>query len=456
MPTRSRKPVQYPKTKEPVPDASGTIDPPPPPGEAPYVELPKETHTEFVDGEYVRVPGPKPEEAAGITPDTDEAASYPLAPGPARIEQPRDAAVSVPALRPAMPTDAAGTYALATMTDQEFSERLATLKRGRDRIAQIQRELMEVDVDYGLIPGTPKPTLFKPGAEKLALIYGLAADLQNTFVPGDGETQPPLKYESACFLHLGSFDGPIVAVGHGTANGWEKRYRREADKACPNCGATAIIKSKAEYGGGWYCFPKKGGCGSKFAENDEALAGQATDARGDPVLANDLQNTLLKMSEKRAFVDAVLRATASSSLFTQDVAEEPLVDNSPPAPSAARRVESEPDYMEAVHPGADTDPEAEVRTADVGEVQRGGHRPQVTDAQIEAARTLARSLKLNPWQVAAEIGDVVEDGDVQKLLNEIAQMDEKAAAGVALLGLMKGMDPDDMGKVIQHLRKLAA
>jgi hypothetical protein len=34
---------------------------------------------------------------------------------------------------------------------------------------------------------------------------------------------------------------------------------------CPKCGAAAIIKGKAEYGGGWVCFKKKGGCGAKFA-----------------------------------------------------------------------------------------------------------------------------------------------------------------------------------------------
>jgi hypothetical protein len=36
--------------------------------------------------------------------------------------------------------------------------------------------------------------------------------------------------------------------------------------ACPVCGVVgAIIKGKPEYGGGWLCFQKKGGCGAKFA-----------------------------------------------------------------------------------------------------------------------------------------------------------------------------------------------
>ena len=34
-------------------------------------------------------------------------------------------------------------------------------------------------------------------------------------------------------------------------------------KTCPACGKAAIIKGKAEFGGGWVCFKKKGGCGWK-------------------------------------------------------------------------------------------------------------------------------------------------------------------------------------------------
>lgn len=36
---------------------------------------------------------------------------------------------------------------------------------------------------------------------------------------------------------------------------------------CPTCGANAIIKGKEEYGGGWLCFKKKGGCGDKFTDD---------------------------------------------------------------------------------------------------------------------------------------------------------------------------------------------
>jgi hypothetical protein len=46
--------------------------------------------------------------------------------------------------------------------------------------------------------------------------------------------------------------------------------RRVEGQACPKCGMVgAIIKGKPEYGGGWLCFGKKGGCGAKF-DTDQA------------------------------------------------------------------------------------------------------------------------------------------------------------------------------------------
>jgi hypothetical protein len=37
---------------------------------------------------------------------------------------------------------------------------------------------------------------------------------------------------------------------------------------CPNCGKDAVIKGKPEYGGGWLCYSKKGGCGAKFTDEE--------------------------------------------------------------------------------------------------------------------------------------------------------------------------------------------
>lgn len=217
---------------------------------------------------------------------------------------------------------AAGTAALAALSEAEFDRRLAELKAGRERVKKIQEALMVQDVDYGLIPGTPKPTLLKPGAEKLCDFYHLAARIETTFVPGDGVTAPPLRYDAVCYLHLGTFDGPVVATGGGTANSWERRYRyRRAELTCPGCGKSgALLKSKRDPE--YFCWSKKGGCGATFPLTDERITKQALGDVENPD-PHELANTLLKMAEKRAHVDATLRATATSGLFTQDAEDLP-------------------------------------------------------------------------------------------------------------------------------------
>lgn len=44
----------------------------------------------------------------------------------------------------------------------------------------------------------------------------------------------------------------------------------QSEAVCPDCGkASAVIRGKAEYGGGWLCFKKKGGCGAKWGGEPE-------------------------------------------------------------------------------------------------------------------------------------------------------------------------------------------
>jgi ssDNA-binding Zn-finger/Zn-ribbon topoisomerase 1 len=216
----------------------------------------------------------------------------------------------------------AGMLAMATMSEAEFGARLVALKRGQDRIKQIKQELMEANVHFGVIPGTQKPTLLKPGAEVLCSIYGLRPDFIPTIHYGDNQTAPAIRALMRCELHLGDITGPVVAVGYGSANSWEKKHRyRRGERACPTCGVVGqIIKGKEEFGGGWLCWQRKGGCGAKFPDGAaEIESQQASDVENaDPY---ELENTLVKMSKKRALLDAALTGTASSDLFTQDMEE---------------------------------------------------------------------------------------------------------------------------------------
>lgn len=192
----------------------------------------------------------------------------------------------------------------------------------RQAVIDYTRRMMVPKVDYGVVPGTgDKPTLLKPGAEKLASLFGLSPDFEvldsvMDWVGKDHDGEPFFFIRYRCTLRRGDLS---VGQGVGSCNSWEKKYRyRKGERVCPNCGAAAIIKGKQEYGGGWLCFNKKGGCGSKFNDGDPAIMNQEVGQvkNTDPA---DVVNTIDKMAQKRALVAAVLIAVNASELFTQDV-----------------------------------------------------------------------------------------------------------------------------------------
>jgi hypothetical protein len=191
---------------------------------------------------------------------------------------------------------------------------------------QAKKELIEkvlrVGVDFGTIPGAgDKPALKKPGAEKLVNFFGLSPvfeDVQCTedWIGFDHSGEPFFYYRQRCKLYRGD---RLIASADGSCNSWEKKYRyRQSERVCPNCGKGAIIKGKAEYGGGWVCFAKKGGCGAKFPDGDQTIEGQQVGQVKNLDVAEQV-NTILKMAQKRALVAATLIATGASDYFTQDV-----------------------------------------------------------------------------------------------------------------------------------------
>lgn len=174
----------------------------------------------------------------------------------------------------------------------------------KQRIAQLQefvRGYMVPGDDYGVIEGTgSKPTLLKPGAEKLCDVYGLSAgEAQIEFTRDDTKTPIYISYRVSLPL-ISRADGRTIMVGVGSCNSWEKKYRWRwvFDNELPSGMTTDGLRTKggtSKSGREWtqYRVP-----------NDEI---------------DDIDNTLLKMAKKRALVDAVLSATRSSALFTQDI-----------------------------------------------------------------------------------------------------------------------------------------
>jgi ssDNA-binding Zn-finger/Zn-ribbon topoisomerase 1 len=182
------------------------------------------------------------------------------------------------------------------------------------------------NVDYGKIPGAgEKRVLLKAGAEKLNTYFGHqvtfeAVRIVEDWTGKDYDGEPFFYYLMKCRLLR---QGQIVAEGDGSCNSRESKYRyRKAERVCPTCGQPAIIKGKAEYGGGWLCYKNKGGCGAKFGDKDSAIVNQEVGRIINPDIADQV-NTILKMAEKRALIAATLIAVNASDYFTQDIEDMP-------------------------------------------------------------------------------------------------------------------------------------
>jgi len=194
---------------------------------------------------------------------------------------------------------------------------LNALKIRHNIMVQATKQVLQDNVDFGKIPGTgDKPTLLKPGAEKLCFLFQLSPTFEMVDSVEDWD-DGLFYYRYRCTLR--TRDGMIIANAEGSCNSRETKYRyRNGSRKCPQCGQETIIKGKAQYGGGWLCFRKKGGCGAKFGDNDPQITGQQIGKVENPE-PYELVNTLQKMAQKRAHVAATLIGTGASQFFTQDM-----------------------------------------------------------------------------------------------------------------------------------------
>src|SRR6202166_1763870 len=97
----------------------------------------------------------------------------------------------------------------------------------RAAIVEFTRKIMVRDQDFGEIPGTSKPALLKPGAEKLCNFFGLepeftpvADEIDWTGTQHGGETFCYVRYRCRLLRH-----SRILGVGEGSCNSWESRHR---------------------------------------------------------------------------------------------------------------------------------------------------------------------------------------------------------------------------------------
>ena len=169
------------------------------------------------------------------------------------------------------------TTSEALATPPQPAKRQSTKKESKSKsstsIVNIPDEDIETIVgkylkpqqDYAVIPHTTKPTLLKGGAEKLATIFGFttSCSIVNRIEHFDYDNPSTsfVQYEAKIIVY--NREGDAVSEGYGSCNSSESKFLKQP-------------------------------------------------------FANRI-NTVLKISKKRAYVDAILTATCASSVFTQDM-----------------------------------------------------------------------------------------------------------------------------------------
>ena len=154
------------------------------------------------------------------------------------------------------------TQSLSIIDNVNVQQVSATMQKIAQFQAVVQKTLKK-EHDYGVIPGTGnKPTLLKPGAEKILMLMGLTSEYEVIEKVQDYD-RGFFAFTVKCVLSKGDTK---VTEGVGHANTREKRY--------------------------------------------------TSGRQQDPYT---LANTVLKMAKKRAQVDAVLTVASLSEIFTQDL-----------------------------------------------------------------------------------------------------------------------------------------
>jgi hypothetical protein len=179
------------------------------------------------------------------------------------------------------------------------------IKAQVNRIQEVMKAVMKGPskdqpngVHYGVIPGTDKPTLLKPGAEVLQATFRIAPSYDVL----DLSTPDCIRYRvTATGTH--QLTGIVLGAGMGEASSNEEKYkwRKASNKEFD---LAPVDRRRVKYG---Y---------NKAERREYEIKQVRTEIA-------DVANTILKMACKRAQVAMILNVTAASDIFHQDLEEMP-------------------------------------------------------------------------------------------------------------------------------------
>lgn len=166
-----------------------------------------------------------------------------------------------------------------------------------NQLVTFTRDQLKPEVDFGVIPGTKKKSLYKAGAEKIAFLFGLKPELELVKEVEDFE-KGFFFYRYKCKLvHYNS--GKFVGEAVRSCNSMEKKY------------AFTVVGEK------WATPEQKANSIERFQNNKGYWT---LKVKKTPYEVADQANTIDAMAQKRAVVAAVVQATMATEIF--DIGED--------------------------------------------------------------------------------------------------------------------------------------
>lgn len=203
---------------------------------------------------------------------------------------------------------------VAGLVAGEVSQYSASEIRGRVNLVQsVMQGVMKRDTHYGTIPGTPKPTLYKPGAEVLCVTFRIAQEYRIE----DLSDATTARYRVTC-VGRHQVTGLVLGEGVGECSSAEEKYKWRGAVCAAEFDATPETMRRVKF----------------FKSGDKK-----TQVRTE---AADMANTVLKMACKRAMIAMTLNVTAASDIFTQDIEDLPEELRAHEAAAAAPEPKQEP------------------------------------------------------------------------------------------------------------------
>ena len=166
-----------------------------------------------------------------------------------------------------------------------------------NRVQEVMKAVMQKETHYGVVPGSKKPSLYKPGAEVLCVTFRVSP----SFKIEDLSNPDCVRYRITC-IGTHQTSGIVLGEGVGECSSNEEKYKWRRAVCLEEFEDTATDRRRVKY--------------SQY----QGKVQKTNQVRTEPA---DIANTILKMAVKRAQVAMTLNVTAASDCFTQDIEDLP-------------------------------------------------------------------------------------------------------------------------------------